>query len=309
MGAVAYLFPGQGAQKVGMGFDLFQRYPVARAVFQEADATLGYPLSQLCFQGPADKLRQTVYTQPAVFVVSYACLSAAQALGILPSDAPAAYVAGHSLGEYTAALAAGSLTFSEALKLVHQRASLMEKASRRKPGSMVAVLGMEMPALEAICKETGVQIANINSPEQVVLSGPADAISQAISLAEKRGAKRIVPLEVGGAFHSRLMVSAQEGMVKALESTTLSNAKVPIVANASAQPVSSPQEIKLELQRQVCSPVQWLASIEYMATQGVAEFVEIGPGRVLSGLVKRIVPDAKTWNLSDLSSIEAAQAA
>ena len=309
MGTTAYLFPGQGAQKVGMGQDLFQRYSTAQAIFEEADAVLGYPLSQVCFEGPEEQLRQTVHTQPAIFVVSYVCLKVAQELGVPPITKAPKLLAGHSLGEYTAILAAGSLSFAQALTLVQRRASLMEEAGQASSGAMSAILGIELAALEAVCSETGVQIANINSPEQVVISGPSDAIARANALAQERGARRVVPLEVSGAFHSRLMAPAQTGMAKALEAVTLRDAAVPIVANATATAIASTQDIKRELHDQVCAPVQWAASIEYMVTSGVTDFVEIGPGRVLTGLVKRIAPEASTWNLGDLASLEAAKAA
>lgn len=301
--SVAYLFPGQGAQVVGMGKDLYEEFASARQVFEEADQALGFSLSGLCFNGPEEDLRRTLNTQPAILATSYACLRVAQELGILSQDRPPAFMAGHSLGEYTALAAAGVLSFGEAIRLVRERARLMDEAGTARPGSMAAVLGMDEQALEAVCQETGVEMANINSPGQIVISGAKDALAKAMELASARGARRVLPLEVSAAFHSRLMEPANEGIAKAVAGVTLQKARVPIIANSTAQPVVSSQEVKEELLRQLCSPVRWQSSVEYMLEHGVAQFIEIGPGKVLTGLAKRINGDVKTVNLSDVPSL------
>ncbi|HLC30127.1 MAG TPA: ACP S-malonyltransferase [Dehalococcoidia bacterium] len=305
--SVAYLFPGQGAQFVGMGKDLYEEYASARQVFEEADQALGFSLSGLCFSGPEEDLRRTLNTQPAILATSYACLRVAQELGLLSQDEPPGFMAGHSLGEYTALAAAGVLSFGEAIRLVRERARLMDEAGTARPGSMAAVLGMDEQALEAVCQETGVEMANINSPGQIVISGAKDALAKAMELASARGARRVLPLEVSAAFHSRLMEPANEGIAKAVAGVTFQKAQVPIIANSTAQPVVTSQEVKEELLRQLCSPVRWQSSVEYMLEHGVAQFIEIGPGKVLTGLAKRINGDVKTVNLSDVPSLRELQ--
>ena len=305
--SVAYLFPGQGAQVVGMGKDLYEEFASARQVFEEADQALGFSLSGLCFSGPEEDLRRTLNTQPAILATSYACLRVAQELGLLSQDEPPGFMAGHSLGEYTALAAAGVLSFGEAIRLVRERARLMDEAGTARPGSMAAVLGMDEQALEAVCQETGVEMANINSPGQIVISGAKDALAKAMELASARGARRVLPLEVSAAFHSRLMEPANEGIAKAVAGVTFQKAQVPIIANSTAQPVVTSEEVKEELLRQLCSPVRWQSSVEYMLEHGVAQFIEIGPGKVLTGLAKRINGDVKTVNLSDVPSLREMQ--
>ena len=305
--SVAYLFPGQGAQFVGMGKDLYEEYASARQVFEEADQALGFSLSGLCFSGPEEDLRRTLNTQPAILATSYACLRVAQELGLLSQDEPPGFMAGHSLGEYTALAAAGVLSFGEAIRLVRERARLMDQAGTARPGSMAAVLGMDEQALEAVCQETGVEMANINSPGQIVISGAKDALAKAMELASARGARRVLPLEVSAAFHSRLMEPANEGIAKAVAGVTFQKAQVPIIANSTAQPVVTSEEVKEELLRQLCSPVRWQSSVEYMLEHGVTQFIEIGPGKVLTGLAKRINGDVTTVNLSDVPSLRELQ--
>ncbi|MBI2886639.1 MAG: ACP S-malonyltransferase [Chloroflexi bacterium] len=308
-GSVAFLFPGQGAQVVGMGKDLYEEFPAARQVFQEADATMGFPLSGLCFNGPEEDLRRTINTQPAILTTSYACLRAAQELGLLPPVAELAFAAGHSLGEYTALAAVGSLSFAQVLLLVKERGHLMDEAGQLRPGTMAAIMGLEEEALAEVCREADVEMANINSPGQIVISGTREGIARGMELATARGARRVVPLEVSAAFHSRLMQPASDGIARAVAGVTFQAAQVPIVANSTAQPVVTGQEIKEELLRQLCAPVRWQASVEYMLAHGATEFIEIGPGRVLTGLVKRVNGDVKTVNLSDVVSLRELQTA
>lgn len=298
----AYLFPGQGSQAVGMGADLALAFPPAKRVFEEADVVLGFPLSKLCFEGPEEELRRTLNTQPAVFTVSWACFQAALDAGALDTTPPA-FVAGHSLGEYTAVVASGCLSFEQGLRLVRERARLMEEAGRIEPGTMAAVLGMDREALEEVCREAGVEVANLNAPDQIAISGDVAGIERAMELAKERGARRVIPLPVGGAFHSRLMRPAADGMAKALASVKFQEPRVPIIANTSGEPLSRAVQVREELERQLSAPVHWQTSVERMASAGVTEFVEIGPGKVLTGLVKRALPDAAVVNLGDAASL------
>ncbi|MCD5412500.1 MAG: ACP S-malonyltransferase, partial [Dehalococcoidia bacterium] len=287
---------------VGMGRDLFEVSPRARQVFEEADETLGFLLSELCFGGPEDKLRQTVNTQPAVMTTSLACLRAAFGKG---NGLQPAFVAGHSLGEYTALVAAGVLSFSDGLRLVQERARLMHEAGQKRPGGMAAVIGLDLISLEEVCQETGTQIANINSPDQTVISGTNNGLAWAMDLAKARGAKRVIRLDVSGGFHSFLMQSAAEGLARAVSRFDFSHPLVPVVANTTALPASTAEEIRSGILRQVCGCVQWQSSIEYMIDAGVSTFVEIGPGRVLTGLIKRITKDVEVLNISDVDSLSA----
>jgi [acyl-carrier-protein] S-malonyltransferase len=299
---IAFVFPGQGSQVVGMGRDLFKVSPLARQVFEEADETLGFSLSGLCFDGPEDKLCQTVNTQPAVMTMSLACLRAAfgNRNGIQP-----VFVAGHSLGEYTALVAAGVLSFSDGLRLVQERARLMHEAGQKRPGGMAAIIGLDLISLEEICQETGTVIANINSPDQTVISGTNNGLAWAMDLAKARGARRVLRLGVSGGFHSFLMEFAAEGLVRVVSQFDFSNPLVPVVANITAHPASTAEEIKNGILLQVCGCVHWQSSIEYMVDAGVSTFVEIGPGRVLTGLIKRISKDVEVLNISGGDSLSA----
>jgi [acyl-carrier-protein] S-malonyltransferase len=299
----AYLFPGQGSQAVGMGADLAERFASAREVFQTADHVLGFKLSTLCFEGPEPELRSTLNTQPAVYTVSWACLQAAWEAGALERNAPPAFVAGHSLGEYTAVVAAGSLPFEDGLRLVRERARLMEEACRQESGTMAAVMGMERSRLEEVCAEAGVEIANLNAPDQIAISGDVAGIERAMELAKERGARRVIPLPVGGAFHSRLMAPANEGMAKALEGVTFRDPSIPIVANTTGAPLTTAAAVHDELRKQLCAPVLWEDTVTCMSAAGVTGFIEIGPGKVLSGLVKRIAPASQTRALGDAASM------
>ncbi len=279
-----------------MGQDLYQDFSSARQTFDEADAVLGFPLSHLCFQGPEAELRRTDNVQPAILMTSIACLRAAQQTDsrLLP---PPSFVAGHSLGEYTALVAAGVLNLDEALKLVRERGRLMYQAGEKSQGSMLAVIGLDRTATEEVCHETGTEISNVNCPGQIVVSGAIDALEAASNLAKARGARRLVPLKVSGAFHSSLMEPIIGEFSAALLNTTFRPPAIPIVANVTAQPLVDVESIREELLHQLRRCIQWQPTVEYMAQNGVNIFYEIGPGSVLTGLVKRIEPAAQTFNI------------
>ena len=299
---IAYVFPGQGSQAIGMGFDLYQSSPQARQVFEEADQALQFPLSRLCFEGPEEELRETVNAQPAILTVSIAYLKITSEVN---STIKPVFVTGHSIGEYTALVAANVLAFADAVRLVRERGRLMQEAGKIKPGGMAAVIGLDETSVEEICFETGAQIANINCPGQTVVSGTREAIERTIDLAQSRGAVGVVPLEVSGAFHSSLMQPTVEGMAQAISQVNFRPPEVPIVANSTAKPVTTVDKVKKELLRQLCHCVQWQPSVEYMAGVGVSIFIEIGPGIVLSKLIKRIAKNAQVLNMNDLESIKA----
>jgi [acyl-carrier-protein] S-malonyltransferase len=302
----AWVFPGQGSQSVGMCRDLYESVKSARAVFDEADKALGFPLSKLCFEGPEDDLRQTINAQPALVTAGYACLEAARELSGSKLSSPS-FVAGHSLGEYTALLAAGVFDFPTAVRLARERGRLMHEAGQKRPGAMSAIMGLDEAKLAEVCKASDTVMANINSPGQIVISGAAENIKQAMEMATAAGASRAVPLQVSGAFHSPLMQPAVEGMIKYLDAATFKKPAVPVIGNVTALPLASGEDVKTELRKQLTSPVQWIRTIEYMAKQGVTAFIEIGPGRVLAGLIKRINKEAATQNLGDLNAIKALQ--
>ncbi len=307
---MAWVFPGQGSQVVGMGRDLYRQIPAVRDVFDQADALLDVSISRLCFEGPEEELTATENAQPALLTVSVALV---RALGIAPDELPIA-VAGHSLGEYSALVAGGALDFPTALRLVRRRGELMAEAHE---GTMAAVMGLDEQALDQICAEVSaalpqngkspapVVIANYNAPTQLVISGGAMAVEQACTLARERGAKRVIPLKVSAAFHSPLMHDAAKGIAHALESAGVADLRVPLVANVTAAPISLAQEVREELVAQVVAPVRWIASVRRMREMGVSTFVEIGPGKVLTGLIKRIVPEARVINVSGVEDLAA----
>ena len=298
--ACAWIFPGQGSQAVGMGKALYDAHPEVRALYDAADRALGYPISGLCFNGPTDTLQQTNHAQPALLVTELAHL---QALKLRPGwdPRPPLFVAGHSLGEYAALVAAGALQFADALNLVAERGRLMQQAgSVGGPTGMAAVIGLDDAALGEVCREAGVDIANLNAPGQVVISGPLEALEAASALARQRGARRVVPLQVSAAFHSRWMRPMSEHLAQAIAATPITDPSLPVVANVTARPVASAAEIRQLLAAQTYSPVRWVESVQHMASQGVDTFIEIGPGKVLTGLVKRIVPDAQAQASEDL---------
>ena len=299
----AWLFPGQGAQAVGMGRDLYDASDTARRAFETADDVLGCAISELCFEGPDERLRQTEYAQPALYVTSYACLAAAREFGTIPQEPPA-FFAGHSLGEYTALAAAGSLGFKDGLRLVQQRGQLMQEAAKRRAGAMAALLGLDDAAVEEICQETNAEVCNYNAPGQIVIGGDTAAVEAAIALATERGARRAVPLNVSGAFHTTHMASAAKGMADAVALADFREPASPVIANTSAEPLTAANQIGDELVRQLDHAVQWQRTVEYMAAQGVTHVVEFGPGRVLTGLAKRIDRSLSVRNVNDLASAQ-----
>ena len=296
---VAYVFPGQGSQWVGMGRDIYNNSEAARAVFDEADEVLGFPLSRLCFEGPEEELKRTVNAQPAILTTSIACLKASEAVKGMKKVGNPGFVAGHSLGEYTALVAADVLDFSQAVTLVRERGRLMEKAGKKQAGGMLAIIGLEQAILEEICLASGAQIANINSSEQIVISGSKKSLAYAAELAQDQGARRVVPLLVSGAFHSGLMEPASQDMAEAINQENFNEPSIPIIANITAQPLTTAEEIKSELISQLCGCVDWRGSVNYMADTGIKTFVEIGPGQVLSGLIRRINPELQTINIGE----------
>ena len=298
----AYVFPGQGSQSVGMGLDLYQSYDAARAVFEQADKALGFPISRLCFEGPEEELVKTVNAQPAIVTVSFACLEAARSLNDgLP---PASFVAGHSLGEYTALAAAGVLGFADTVYLARERGRLMHEAGQITPGGMAAIIGLDQAPLAQVCKESGTGIANINCPGQIVISGAKDKLEKAMALAKEKGASRVIPLQVSGAFHTPLMQLAVDGLVQIIDKLSFSNPAVPVIGNTTAQPMTTAAAVKVELLTQLCNCVQWQRSVEYMIKDGVDNFIEIGPGRVLAGLIKRIDRNVNILNIGGVEAIK-----
>ncbi len=280
----AYVFPGQGAQYPGMGKDLYEKYPQARELFEEADAILGYSLTKVMFEGSEEDLKETKVTQPAIFVHSLAMIRL-QGNTFRP-DA----VAGHSLGEFTALVANGTLSFADGLQLVYQRALAMQKACELVPSTMAAIIGLEDKVIEEVCESIDdiVVPANYNCPGQVVISGTQTGIFKAMEELQKRGAKRTIQLQVGGAFHSPLMEPAREELAGAIEKTPFGTPSCPVYQNVTASPVTDPEEIRKNLVAQLTSPVRWTQSVQRMIADGVNTFVEAGPGKVLQGLIRKI---------------------
>jgi [acyl-carrier-protein] S-malonyltransferase len=301
---VAYVFPGQGTQHVGMGKDLYEQSPVARKLLDEVDEALDRPLTKLMFEGPVEELNLTINAQPAILATSLAFLKASQEFAgpeLLPAPD---FAAGHSVGEYSALAAAGVLGIHDAVRLVQERGRLMHETSQRQQGGMAAVLGLDELTLEEICRETGAYISNINAPDQVVIAGEKIALARAMDLASVRGAKRLISLQVSGAFHTDLMRPAVAGMQQAVSEAYFHDASVPIIANCDATPITSQEDIKQELLEQLCGCVQWRRSMSYLWNAGVTQFYEIGPGKVLSGLIRRTCPDAQVTGVNDAKSLQ-----
>ncbi len=301
---VAYVFPGQASQYAGMGKELYNEFPVAAAVFNRADEELGFSLSRLCFEGPGEELNLTANTQPAVLTTSVACLEVLNALG---GPVPCA-VAGHSLGEYTALVAAGSLLFEDAVRLVRKRGQYMQEAVPVGEGGMAAVMGMSTELVVETClKASGsgvVEAVNLNCPGQVVIAGDTAGLKAAEPLLKAAGARRVMPIPVSAPFHSSLMVPAGKRLAEDLNKVSVADPKIPVVANVSADLVSSGQEVRESLIRQVYSPVRWEECVLKLISLGADTFIEVGPGKVLSGLIKKISRDVTILNVEDRASLE-----
>lgn len=305
MDKISFVFPGQGSQFVGMGREVYERSEAARAVFDEADRILGYPITELCFNGPADTLNDTQYAQPAILTVSIAYLEALrEKLRATGRQIEPIYMAGHSLGEYSALVAAGSISFADALRLVWERGRLMKEDGERRPGGMAAVIGLTPERLQNVVDRASseglVVIANSNSPVQTVISGEIAALLKAMELAKNEGAAKVARLAVSIASHSPLMQQAGAQLSQLIGNINLVDPLVPLVANITGQALTTAEDIKRELSDQLCKPVAWVASVSQMIEGGVNTFIEVGPGQVLSGLIKRISDDAQVLKLEDV---------
>ncbi len=303
MGKIAFIFPGQGSQTVGMGKQLADKYPNAASIFQRANSRLEIDLTSLIFEGPQETLTLTANAQPALLTTSIAILEKFKEANIVPD-----YVAGHSLGEYSALVAAGALSFEDAVYAVRKRGELMEEAVPAGVGTMAAILGMDSQELKQITDQitaegNSVQLANLNCPGQIVISGTVEGVSLASQMAKEKGAKRVIPLDVSGPFHSALMEPAAKKFSAVLEGLDINNASIPVISNVTARPITDADEVKVKLIEQLYSPVLWENSVETLVELGVDTFIEIGPGKVLSGLVKKVNRKLTTYSINDEESL------
>lgn len=302
MTAQAFLFPGQGAQAVGMGRDLAEAHPDAQTVFRRAGEVLGFDLAKVCFEGPETELTKSDRAQPAIFVVS---LLMAGALHRVRPELAWSAAAGLSSGEWTALHMAGALSFEDTLRVLQARGRFMQEACEQNPGGMISVIGLDRAKLDEVCANSGAEVANLNSPEQTVLSGSREAVAEAQRLAEAAGARKVIPLNVAGAFHSSLMKPAADRLADLLQPMTFRPTSMPVVSNVTARPHGGPDEIREAMVLQVTGSVRWYEGVQWMQQHGVSRYVECGPGRVLSGLVKRIDKQADLHNICDLASLKA----
>lgn len=297
----AILFPGQGSQSVGMGRDFYDAIPECKALFDKANEVLGYDIAGICFNGPEEELKKSHNTQPAIFTVSAAAFEAMKLKKPMQFD----YAAGHSLGEWGALYAAGVVSFEDTLRVLKARGEFIQAACEANPGAMLAVINLDRAVLEKIAADTGVTMANINSPDQIVLSGTAEGIARAETLCKEAGAKRALPLPVAGAFHSPLMQPAAGRMAEFLKDIPLAAPKIPVLSNVTGQPHESVDAIRSNMIAQITGSVRWVESMQWLAAQGVAEVVECGPGKVLAGLIKRIDKTVAVSNIGTVSDLNA----
>ena len=299
----AFVFPGQGSQHAGMGRELVEKYPVAQTTFEEADRALGFALSKLCFEGPEEELKLTENTQPAIVTASVAAFRVLEEKGFAPD-----FVAGHSLGEYSALVAAGALSLPDAVSLVRRRGSYMQEAVPVGVGAMAALLGIELDAVRAVCERASqgqvVAPANLNSPGQIVIAGHREAVERAGALAKEVGAKRVIPLQVSAPFHCSLLKPAEERLAVDLDQCPITNLKWPLITNVDAQPITVADDARSALKRQVSRPVRWQETVEFLLANGVRRFVEIGPGKVLLGMIRAKDKSVALFNAEDEKSLE-----
>lgn len=302
MSKTALLFAGQGAQSVGMGRDLAEQFPTAKRWFDQANTALGYDLAKVCFEGPESELTKTENAQPGIFLIGWVAFELLkERVPNLKFDA----TAGLSLGEFTALAAADVMSFDDAIRVVRQRGRFMQEACDATEGGMAAIIGLDEGKTREACSEAGVELANLNCPGQIVISGPADRMEKACEIAKARGAKKALPLTVAGAYHSTLMAGAKPKLDAALKNISLKPGAVPVISNVTAQPHGGPSEIHQRLVEQVTSPVRWEDSMRHLLAQGFTRFVELGPGKALSGFMKRIDGNAQMLNVADVGSLEA----